>query len=657
MTFTATPDPSNVPPRVLLDIDSDVSGATFTSLTVTRNGDPILQQPALGAATASVYDYLAPFGQSVEYIADGEFLPFVAPDWTESWASLASWTGDTGSWSVAAGVASSSVANATITRSASGTIQRVNVQDPDYIRLEVVTAGDVMVASVAVTTDIVLTGTSSKAVAGSGTFELNLTDGTVTATGDVWSVTRPYTGVPTKVRLVSLGGSFSETSTFSTTGNADRIAVASGGNIYALDIAAKLVRKFNSAGVFQTSWSTTNTPSGIAVDSGEAIYVTDTTSDLVRKYTSTGTPGITWSTTGNPLGLGIDSGNAVYVLDDTNQLVRKYTNTGTAGITWSIGGSGGNIAVAPDGTVYVAIDPDDDEIEKYTSAGAAGTPAFFAAEFGTSVILSATDAAVYMSQGGPVEQFTSAGVAAGTVSISPNTTRGTATTAAGVLLVGDTSAKTIHMFTPTVGSVGTIVTTGTAPTESFYEIISTQLDVDEAWLLHPSSPSLSVSIDPGPNAWRDDGLNVAIESAQSSVAKSAQTLHYPIGRTRAVVIGHGNRLEDEWTLVLTAPRLEDRDAVSAIVRDQTPLLIRSPLSFGWDLPDGFYAIGDVTSDRYFAPLQYEERRITLPLVPSDPPVVRLAGERTYADLLLEAASYSDLLAMYDTYTDLLTGSS
>jgi hypothetical protein len=179
--------------------------------------------------------------------------------------------------------------------------------------------------------------------------------------------------------------------------------------------------------------------------------------------------------------------------------------------------------------------------------------------------------------------------------------------------------------------------------------------VDEAWLLHPSSPSLSVSIDA--NTWRDDGLNVAIESAQSSVARSAQTLHYPIGRPRAVVIGHGNRLDDEWTLVLTAPRLEDRDAVSAIVRDQTPLLIRSPLSFGWDLPDGFYAIGDVTSDRYFAPLLFTERRISLPLTPSDPPVVRQGSERTYGDLLLEAASYSDLLAMYDTYTDLLTGSS
>jgi hypothetical protein len=654
MTFTATPEPGNTPPRVLLEIDSDEVGSTFTSLTVTRNGDPILQQPQLGAQSASVYDYLAPFGQSVEYIADGEYLGFVAPDWTENWASLASWTGS--GWSLGAGdTVESTTANATITRSASGTIQRVNVTDPDFVRVEVVTAGDVLVASVAVTTNIVLTGTSSAATAGSGSFELNLTDGTVTATGDTWSVSRPYTGVPTKVRLVSLGGSFTETSSFSTTGNADRIAVAPGGNIYALDITAKLVRKFNSAGVFQLSWSTTGTPSGIAVDSGEAIYVTDRTSDLVRKYTSAGAAGITWSTTGDPLNIGIDATNAVYVLDDTNTIIRKYTNTGTVGITFGGWTDAVDMAVAPDGTVYIVADPDDDEVEKYTSTGAAGTPAFFPAEYAAASKSSATNAAFYLGLGGTVEQYTSAGVAAASFSISPNTGGATATTSSGALLVGDTTGKTIHVFTPTTGSVGTIVTTGLAATTHYREIISTTLNVDEAWLLHPSSPSLSVSIDA--NTWRDDGLNVAIESAQSSVARSAQTLHYPIGRPRAVVIGHGNRLDDEWTLVLTAPRLEDRDAVSAIVRDQTPLLIRSPLSFGWDLPDGFYAIGDVTSDRYFAPLLFTERRISLPLTPSDPPVVRQGSERTYGDLLLEAASYSDLLAMYDTYTDLLTGSS
>lgn len=657
MTFTATPQPSNDPPRVLLEVDADEAGATFTSLTITRNGEPILTQPATGAQTAETFDYLAPFGQSVEYIADGTYLPFVAPTWTETWPNLSAWTGDTGSWSVAAGVASSTTANAAITRTTGTTVQRVNVTDPDYVRLEVLTAADVVVVSVAVTDHVVLTGTSAVSVAGTGSYELNLTAGSATVTGDDgWSATRPYTGTPTKVRFVSLGGTYTQTSSFSTTGNADRIAVASGGNIYALDVNAKLVRKFNSAGVFQTSWSTTGTPSGVAVDSGEAIYVTDRTSSLVRKYTSTGTPGITWSTTGTPLGLGIDSGDAVYVLDETNKRVRKYTNTGTAGITWLVGGTDlTNIAVAPDGSVYVATDPDDDEIEKYTSAGASGTPAFFSAAVGASDILSATNTQVHIGSGGAVDHYTSAGVAAGSTTISPNTGGATATTAASALLVGDTTAKTIRTFTPTTGSVGTVSATPTAASVDYRETTLATLTIDEAWLLHPSSPSLSVSIDA--NVWRDEGLNVNIESSQQFSAKSSQTLHYPIGRARAVAISHGNRLDDEWVLVLTAPRTEEVLAVQAIVRDQTPLLLRSPESFGWGLPDGFYAVGDVETTRPFAPLSFEERLISLPLTPSDPPVVTQAPERTYADLLLEAASYSELLSLYDTYTDLLSGAS
>ena len=112
---------------------------------------------------------------------------------------------------------------------------------------------------------------------------------------------------------------FGETGTpFSSTGKANRIAIAASGNIYALDVTAKLVRKFNSSGVFQLSWSTTNTPFDLALDSSENVYVTDTVSKLVRKYSSAGAAGITWSTTGTPNGIGIDSANSVYVYDFTD---------------------------------------------------------------------------------------------------------------------------------------------------------------------------------------------------------------------------------------------------------------------------------------------------------------------------------------------------
>lgn len=659
MTFTATGQPANIPPRILLELGTGVAGATFNTLSVARDGTPIRLQPPTGTEETETYDYEMPFGSVVQYTASGSYLPFVAPEWTENWAAYpGSWTELQAGWALGAGdTLTSSTYQALITRTTSGTIQRMSVTDPSNVVVQVVTAASDLVALV--TTDaagvtLYTSDGSGGTVVGSGSYTMTLIDGAVAVTADdaSWSLEGTYAGTPSKVALVSLGGAFSQTSSFSTTGNADRIAVASSGNIYALDIAAKLVRKFNSAGVFQTSWSTTGTPSGIAVDSGEAVYVTDRTSDLVRKYTSTGTAGITWSTTGDPLGLGIDAADAVYVLDGTNSTIRKYTNLGVAGITWSDAVEFGDIAVAPDGSVYVSTD-DNELIYKFTSTGTNGTPATIAADVGLDDRLSATNTTLNIASGSQVTHFSSAGVDAGSTVISPAIVGGTATTAAGALLIGDVSNKTIRTFSANTATIGTVVVTPAVAPVAFYEIATATLSISEAWLIHPAQPTLSVSIDAG--VWRDAGLNVDPATSQQLTAPAAVTLHQPVGRTRTVAIATGNRLEELWQLVLLAPTLDDRDDVRAIVRDQTPLLLRSPDSFNWDVPDGYYSIGDIPFDRLTQNLTTAYRRITLPLAPSDPPVVRVAQERTYADVIEQNATYNDVLLRYETYTDLLLG--
>ena len=179
------------------------------------------------------------------------------------------------------------------------------------------------------------------------------------------------------------------------------------------------------------------------------------------------------------------------------------------------------------------------------------------------------------------------------------------------------------------------------------------LAITEAWLIHPSQPTLSVSIDAA--TWRDTGLNVDPASSQQNTAEAAVTLHQPVGRTRTVAIATGNRLDETWPLVLLAPHLADRDDVRAIVRDQTPLLLRSPASFNWDLTDGWYSIQGVQFDRLTPNLTSPYRRITLPLIPSDPPVVRVATDRTWHDVLEQNDTWADVLLRYDTYTDVLSG--
>ncbi len=415
MTFTATPEPDNIPPRVRLDFDAG-SGASFTELLVKRNGKAIREQPYAGGSVALAYDYEAPFGVLATYSVSGQILPAASPDWTENWASLAAWSGDTSAWSVSGGKAQTAVTGFTINRSASGTIQRVSVTSAERLILQVLDVSNVAVVTVQIGPSTVsLQADGSQLTSSStGTYQITMTDGdvTVSATDGSWSLSDTYTGTPRKIRLFHYGG----------------VGLAKVGQI--------------------------------------AVTLVTTPTDYAATATAT-------------------------------------------------------------------------------------------------------------------------------------------------------------------------------------------LDVDEAWLIHPSQPSLSCSI--AASAWRDNGINVDTATAQDVGSESFAFVHRPVGRSRPVVVTHGSRAADEWSLVLVAPRVVDKTTVRAIVNDQTPLLLRSPASFAWDLPDGWYSVGNVTVSRLSQALTNEFRRLALPLTPVDEPIVRQGALRNWGDVLLEAATWGDLLDMYDTWLDVLAG--
>jgi hypothetical protein len=121
MTIIVTPQPDGAPPRVRIDASVDVAGASFTELTIYRDGKRIRELPYIGSGDAVGFDYEAPFGVPVTYTVTGEFLPMVVADWSESWTNLANWTGDTGSFTTSGGKARSAVAGAKIVRAATGT--------------------------------------------------------------------------------------------------------------------------------------------------------------------------------------------------------------------------------------------------------------------------------------------------------------------------------------------------------------------------------------------------------------------------------------------------------------------------------------------------------------------------------------------------------
>lgn len=709
MTVVATPQPANVPPRIRLDIDSDDAGAAFTVLEVKRDGTPIREQPFVGGPEALAFDYEAPFGVPVTYTAEGSYIPSATPDWTEAWASLAAWTGDPGDFSVAGGEASSSVVNADITRTTSGTIQRVDVTDPDLVRVELLTAGDVVVCSVAVTSNVVLTGTSSASAAGAGSFKVTLSDGVATAqAADAsWSVSRPYVGTPTKVRIVSLArvpGTFirnlgapgSGAGTFdqpqgmafdaangflyvADNGN-DRIqkfedqgagvyefvdewtvpsylfvpplirgiTVDPAGDIWIVDSANGILRKYDPAGnqlvqyvggagvapgQFNTAW-------GIAADASGDIFVTDMENDRVQKFDSSGIWLSEFGTSGsgdgqfaNPRGIAIDAADAIFVADTSNNRIQKFSNAGAYQSKFGTPGSGNGqfnlpywVTFDSTGNIFVA-DTYNYRVQKFNSGGA------YLRKFGSVGT-------------GPGQFVTMSGLA---VDTNEN-----------LIYVADAGRDLIQVFSGDVdpASIGSVSATLVTTEQPFLTTVTTQLDVDEAWLIHPSQPSLSLAIDVGPSGNQTDAVTYVEASTNSEQSSRAErTLRRTVGRRKAVIFTHGPRQADEWTLVLGTTTTAAKDAIRALVDDQTPLLLRTPVAFDWDLPDDWYSVGDFSKNRQQDFSSSKRALSTLPLTPVDEPIVRQGAVWTWGDVLTTYDTWQDVLDAYDTWLDVLAGPS
>lgn len=188
---------------------------------------------------------------------------------------------------------------------------------------------------------------------------------------------------------------------------------------------------------------------------------------------------------------------------------------------------------------------------------------------------------------------------------------------------------------------------------SFDRTIEAQLDAGSAWLIHPSIPDRSVCIDAG--HWRRDGVNVARETAQEVTRRASSLSFYPVGASESVVFRLGPRRRREWSLGLRMERLVDRDAVALLLADGAPLLLLSPSAFGWDLPDGWWAVGDVSEARAFSPLGFEDRLLTLPLAPVRVPVVAAGSSWTWGDVARSYATWGDMARALPTWGDVFVG--
>lgn len=161
------------------------------------------------------------------------------------------------------------------------------------------------------------------------------------------------------------------------------------GDTYVTDLGNKRVQKFDSNGVFLTTWGESghangqfNYPSGIATD-GTFVYVADRDLNRVQKFDLNGTYISQWGERGKiegslsmPNDVAASDDGYVYVVDTGNYRVQKFTTEGE--FVLSFGGSGIEYGkfITPhgidisddDGSVYVS-DRGNKRIDHYMANG------------------------------------------------------------------------------------------------------------------------------------------------------------------------------------------------------------------------------------------------------------------------------------------------
>jgi hypothetical protein len=170
------------------------------------------------------------------------------------------------------------------------------------------------------------------------------------------------------------------------------------------------------------------------------------------------------------------------------------------------------------------------------------------------------------------------------------------------------------------------------------------LVVNQTWLRHPGIPSLSMVVD--------------VQGDGEPVRRVNRAVLEPLGRRTPIVVTDGRRKAKTSTITFRTYSQAEVDALLAITDDVSVLLLNVPPAWGWGIVHQYMALGDLTETRTAPTAAWLPGRLwTAPYAVVDRPAGGLQSQRTYADVLTEAATYQDLRTTYDTYSDLLTGAS
>lgn len=162
------------------------------------------------------------------------------------------------------------------------------------------------------------------------------------------------------------------------------------------------------------------------------------------------------------------------------------------------------------------------------------------------------------------------------------------------------------------------------------------------WAIHPTIPALSMALDAG-------DFSVAGLSEISEVIRAAQaTQHQILGGDLPLLTKLGNRKAPATQLSLTTVTEAERQKAIALLKDETPLLIRAPAAWAWGWEEGYYAVGDAAFARRLMYGPEPSRSIRLPINQVQAPAGVQQSDWSFPGL---ATGYADFGQVTNRFAD------
>jgi len=226
------------------------------------------------------------------------------------------------------------------------------------------------------------------------------------------------------------------------------------------------------------------------------------------------------------------------------------------------------------------------------------------------------------------------------------------TTVSSTLSVGNLASIRIESGpvaeTPINAVVGAITVKTFASLQQIAETATpAALNPVDVWLVAPQAPALSVRVSGDPRS-----AEVQVRDISAIRNQDRKSYHSILGVKEPITTASGPGGPDEFTIELRTRTADQEAALLALWDKQLPVLVRTPPALGYDIPDGFYSIGELRRARVAQLPSYPARIITLPLVAVASPDVDVENVGwSWAALAAEFSSWNAVKAAYATWAD------